>query len=151
MEKAAADTGCTSHFIKDRLIQNETHHVPINVRQPDGTCFKSNSKGEIPLHKDLPYSARTAHGFKNIKTNLLSVGQFCDAGCTAIFDKEKCEIRRNNNILLRGDREKRNGLWYIPLYTSEGAPLLTKVSKPTQYISSYEGAKTIGGECNNLH
>ena len=131
--------------MKDDDVINVTEHKPIAVRQPDGSRLKSSSKGEIPITQSLPKRAQIAHGFPNIKTNLLSIGQFCDSGCEAFFDNKSCTIKYEGNEILRGTRNHRNGLWYIPLLNYEGV----------NEISTSEGVKeniiTSDGYCNNLH
>ena len=118
------------------------NHTPIEVRQPDGTTFKSVSKGEIKINPKLPKQARVAHGFKDLKTNLISMGQLCDQGCTAMFDKEKCIIKHNNNQVIKGIRNHNNGLWYIPL-------------TGTKEVHTFEGEREKADRdkriCNNIH
>ena len=80
------------------------------MKQPDGSRFSSTSKGQLPILNELPLSARTAHGFKNLSINLVSVGQLWDSNCTAIFKKIYCEIIHNNKVILKGNRSQRTGL-----------------------------------------
>ena len=60
---AAIDTGCTSHFVQNDVINSKMYHTPMKVRQPDGTTLKSTSKGETKINQTLPKQARLAHGF----------------------------------------------------------------------------------------
>lgn len=101
------------------------------------------SKGHLPILKELPLPARTAHGFKNLSTNLISVGQLCDSDCTAIFKKQNCAIIHNKKVILKGTRNKRTGLWYVLLITSEGEKVLTSEGE--------QNSKLSGEHCNNVH
>ena len=49
--------------------------------------------------------------------SLISIGQLCDDGCTAIFDKTKLEVKKNNRIIIKGQRNYDDGLWDISLGT----------------------------------
>ena len=69
-------------------MRNKVQYQPIKVGQPDGTFFISSSKGKVPINNELPQPARIAHSFNNLRTNLMSLGQLCDYGCKATFDKE---------------------------------------------------------------
>jgi hypothetical protein len=43
--------------------------------------------------------------FKSMTANLISIGQLCDHGCIAMFDKEEVIMHHhNNNIILQGAR-----------------------------------------------
>jgi len=61
----------------------------------------SINRAELDLPM-LPLSARTTHIFPNLASaSLLSVGQLCDAGCTAFFNKTKLYIFFNGKIILQ--------------------------------------------------
>ena len=46
--------------------------------------------------------------------SLLSIGQLCDKGCVAIFDKTSLKILKNGKIVLTGNRNLHDGLWDVP-------------------------------------
>ena len=119
-EKGIADTSCTSHYLKTNSVINHRIHAPIQVKQPDGSHITSKNKGEIPILGELPQHAKSAHGFNELQTNLLSIGQLCDSNCIALFDKRKCRIIHNNKTVISGDRNHQTGLWEIPFNTSKG-------------------------------
>ena len=45
---------------------------------------------------------------------MLSIGQLCDDGCIAIFEKSKLLILKSGEIILSGHRNLTDGLWDIP-------------------------------------
>ena len=92
------------------MVCNKQNHILISIRQSDGSKFYSSSKGELPILQNLPLAVRVAHGFQNIKTNLLSIEQLCDHRCVAMFDKEKCILKHDNKKILEGKRSKVIGL-----------------------------------------
>ena len=69
----------------------------------------------------LPQQARTAHIFPQLASgSLLSIGQLCDAGYTALFDKRKLYIFYNGKIILQGTRQP-SRLWTIDAPTQHHA------------------------------
>eukprot|EP00804_Cyclotella_cryptica_P017161 CCRYP_003376-RA/>CCRYP_003376-RA protein AED:0.38 eAED:0.60 QI:0/0/0/1/0/0/3/0/327 len=50
--------------------------------------------------------------------SLISVTKMCDAGCKAVFSQNKCSIIHNGTIIMKGHKNKRKGLWYIPIQQS---------------------------------
>ena len=75
----------------------------------------------------------------------MSIGQFCDSGCDALFNKKSCTIKYKGKEILKGNCNHRNGLWYIPLLNCEGAnELSTSEGVETQLQRSDEC-------CNNIH
>ena len=86
----------------------------IHVQLPDGSRMISTQTSIIPI-TGLPIAARQAHLLQYLKTgSLLSIRQLCDSGCVATFNKDKVNIRHNNQLVANGPRIK-NGLWTIPI------------------------------------
>jgi hypothetical protein len=56
----------------------------------------------------------TAHVMPDMSHSLLSIGQFCDAGCEAVFDAKRVAITHNKQQILTGYRDW-NGLWKIAI------------------------------------
>ena len=48
-------------------------------------------------------------------SNLISIGQLCDDGCSILLDKAKMLAFKNNKLILKGFRNKSDGLWDIPI------------------------------------
>ena len=47
--------------------------------------------------------------------SLISLGQLCDDDCIAILDKNEINILKDSKIILKGRRNKTDGLWDIPI------------------------------------
>jgi hypothetical protein len=72
----------------------------------------------VDLHlPDLPPAARTAHLFPALgDTSLISIGQLCDAGCTAVFTATEVHIHLHNKVIIQGTRSlASNRLWTLDL------------------------------------
>ena len=48
--------------------------------------------------------------------SLISMGQLCDDDCLVVLSKKKLAVVKNNKIVLRGTRNKKDDLWDIPIY-----------------------------------
>jgi hypothetical protein len=75
--------------------------------------MQSTHLAQLPFAQ-LPKRAKMAHLFPDIKQPLLSIGQFCDVGCEAVFDAKTVTITRNQQTILSGTRNYQ-GLWTIPI------------------------------------
>ena len=96
-------------------IQPDTN--PIHVQLTDGSRMTSTKIGIIPIN-GLPLAAHYTHLFPSLKkVSLLSIGQLCDSGYVATSKKDKVNIRHNNQLVANGPRTK-NGLWTIPIPSS---------------------------------
>ena len=65
------------------------------------------------LQLPLPPSATDTNIVPGINTNLTSLGQLCDAGCTAHFNKNTVTIKHGNKIVTTGYRDPTTKLWMI--------------------------------------
>ena len=105
-----ADTGCTSHFLTEHAHLPQQPAPPLHVKLPNGEIMTSAGTMQLPIPSTLE-SAQKAHIFPALTSaNLLSIGQLCDDKCTATFTKEQLKITKNNNIILEGKRNNRNGM-----------------------------------------
>ena len=116
---AKADSGASTHSFSSTSVQCLHNIKPLingpNVKLPDGTSIIPDQTGQLSLH-GVSTKGNKVHIHKNLKnTALISVGQLCDDGCTATFDKNSLKISKNNNLVLQGYRNKSDGLWDIPL------------------------------------
>jgi hypothetical protein len=83
---------------------------PIIVTLPNGDTISSTHEATLPF-PDLPRHALTAHIFPDLHGHaLLSIGTFCDAGCTAIFSATEVAINFQGKTVLKGTRQP-PGLW----------------------------------------
>ena len=75
----------------------------------------------------LPTRALQAHLFPQLASgSLLSVGQLCDHGCTATFNKNELYIFHKGKIIVQGSRTK-NELWEIDTNPNPPSHLLNSV------------------------
>ena len=124
-----ADTGATGHFFSNEMQEhNDAGAAYINVNLPLTNIRPTNNGIEVLLPNSarmrsthtalldiqgLPQQAKTTHIFPNLASgSLLSIGQLCDAGCTALFDKKKLYIFNKGKIIMQGTRQK-SKLWTI--------------------------------------
>ena len=71
----------------------------------------------------LPPDARTVHIVPDLQNySLVSIGQLCEAGCTAHFDKTSVTVWYKNQPVLVGTREGPNGLWIFKPSQSQEIP-----------------------------
>ena len=91
----------------------------------------------LPLGS-LPTAACEAHVTPNI-TPLLSIGQLCDEGCTAVFPAQSILIFKDKSTLMKGYRDKTTNLWHIPIAQRKKQEHVAKYVKhgasPSQLVS----------------
>ena len=81
----------------------------------------STHEGHLDI-PTLPPAATLAHIVPEMTThNLLSVGQLCDAGCTATITRDKIEVTHDNTTILTGTRSDDTTLWHMD-FPSEVEP-----------------------------
>jgi hypothetical protein len=91
-----ADTGASGHYIQvtGAVVNKRPAMQPLTVLMPDGHSLTSTHIGELALPQ-LPAAARLCHIFPHLNMwSLLSVGQLCDHGCTALFTKHQLYIHQ---------------------------------------------------------
>ena len=67
----------------------------------------------------LPAAARKAHIFPSLSAGpLISIGQLCDSGCTAIFTATQVTIELDDSVILTGTRSPATRLWNVDLPSS---------------------------------
>jgi hypothetical protein len=117
---AKADTGATAHYFKpedSNILDNLkfTEQGP-QVRLPNNAIIKADQVGNLP-HMNLPLAATETHTFKDLKSaSLISIGQLCDVGCQAVFQKQDLKIYdAKKQLVITGTRNLQDGLWDIRL------------------------------------
>ena len=123
-----ADTACTGHFLSiDTKQQNFLKNIkinppPIQVEEPSGNIISSTHTATIPWHQ-APASACQGHLFPALQGKcLISISQFCDAGCTAMFTPTHVLIIHHGNVIIKGTRCHTTGLWKVPLTSTPSNP-----------------------------
>ena len=74
----------------------------------------SSHTGDLALPM-LPPEARLGHAVPDLHTNLLSMGQLCDAGCTVRFDSTTVSVIFQGTTILHGVRSPDTKLWHVNL------------------------------------
>ena len=116
-----ADTGTTGHFIALKDINILTDVQPVTpseamkIVMPDGQKLNSTLTGNLII-PHLPIPSRV-HAFPSLWGSLLSIGQLCDQGLIAIYDKEYVYIvnLETNDVVLTGIRDPSTKLWMIAI------------------------------------
>eukprot|EP00804_Cyclotella_cryptica_P027480 CCRYP_007451-RA/>CCRYP_007451-RA protein AED:0.41 eAED:0.39 QI:0/-1/0/1/-1/1/1/0/327 len=110
------DSGATDIYLKDSApLQNINYnHVPINVTIPNGKTMSSSASATVPIPQ-LPNEALSGYIIPGLNKNLISVTKLCAAGCTVQFSDHECIVTFNSIEVLRGKKNNKNGLWYVPL------------------------------------
>ena len=106
----------------------------------------STGTAQLPIPNTSP-QAQEAHIFPTLTSaNLLSIGQLCDDNCIATFTKNKLKITKNNQTILEGERNNGNGMWYIPIQSSQlteptpSANVITKLHPASELIQFLHAA-----------
>jgi hypothetical protein len=106
------DTSTMGHYLllDSACVEKRIATKPIHVMLPDGSAIQSSHEALLPFPQ-LLQAALQAHIFLDLRGQaLLSMGTFCDAGCTAIFDATSVKITYQGNVVLEGTRVP-PGLW----------------------------------------
>ncbi len=108
---------------------------PIVVTLPDGSTISSTHTALLNL-PELPAAARRCHVFPALSPtgSLLSIGQLCDQGCHALYDKDTVSIFHGNKLILQGLRSPVTRLWMVDLSPNNVAATV---------ISNESQAKTV--------
>ena len=78
---------------------------------PNGGVTQSIATAEVKL-PHVPKTARDAHIFLSLASgSLYSVGQLCDNGCEAYFNKTSCTITKKGKLVLSGTLTANSQLW----------------------------------------
>jgi hypothetical protein len=109
------DTGCTTHLCTPDtpLINKHITTEPITITIPDGNTMTSTHEGHLDIPA-LPPAATLTHVVPELSTHsLISIGQLCDAGCTAIVNRNTIDIEYEGNVVMSGDRSEATTLWHL--------------------------------------
>ena len=117
-KQAIANTGATGNYVDPITpppphTNKQTAINPIVVAMPNSNTVVSTYTRELIL-PSLPEAARQAHIFPHLPAGaLLSIGQLCDAGCAAEFDRTTFRIHHRGDIVLTGTQSSITKLWCI--------------------------------------
>eukprot|EP00978_Attheya_sp_CCMP212_P027606 scaffold92901_cov49-Attheya_sp.AAC.1 len=102
----------------------DSHTAPATYMSalcPNGSNVVSKTQATLNTIPQLPAKAKVARVFEEITSaNLLSTGQLCDAGCTAIYTSKDVKFVKGDVIIdtsgeciIEGKRNPTNGLWDV--------------------------------------
>ena len=119
---AIADSGASRHYL---MKSDENHCTDLKritngpcVKMPNNQFIRGTHSMQLRLHPSLSSEAQRAHSFDHLKSgSLLSIGQLCDDDCVAIFTKYDLRVMKDGTMIIKGHRNKSNGLWHVPLGT----------------------------------
>jgi len=139
-----ADTGAAGHFVTiDAPHKNKQVANPrITVVFPNGDTLHSTHTVELTLPL-LARAACQAHIFDNLDSgSLISIGQLCDHGCTAIFDKTQVTVSLDTKIVLQGSRSPSTKLWHlnVPPSSAHTVNIVTKSQNLSNRIAFFHAA-----------
>jgi hypothetical protein len=100
---AIADTGATSIFIMDGVdvVNKRPADTPLTINLPDGRKVKSSHVCDIAIPGLL--KVLTGHVVPHLAiASLMGIRPLCNAGCTVTFDRDKCDVIYEGNVILRG-------------------------------------------------
>jgi hypothetical protein len=125
---AILDSGASDNYGKETAPSEKktAKHDQISVTVPNGATMKSSHLTVFPI-PNLPTKAKEGYIIPGLNKNLISVTKLCDHGCKVLFSSNECIVMHNNVEVIRGERSKSNGLWYIPLTKVHGAHNITIV------------------------
>ena len=120
------DSGASDHYIAEAdvsLCNDVRNNAGPTVTLPDATTLTATKTAVLPLPNELQTLAKTGHVLPKLNSTLLSLGKFCDAGCTVHLNEKHININNNDRTILTGWRTPHNGLWEIPFHPTQKTTL----------------------------
>ena len=118
---AIADSGATQIFVMDGIpVHNKRKTTcPLKVALADGRQVTSTHMCDIII-PGLP-TTLMGHIVPEVSiASLFGIRVLTAAGCTIKFDNEKCVVKYNGTIILRGMKDPTTDLWTLPIVGSAG-------------------------------
>ena len=93
---------------------------PIPVHIADGHINKSSRKCNVDVLQ-WPAPATEGHIVPGIQTHsLLSVSKMCESDCEVHFKKNRCNVTKDDTVILSGPRDPTTTLWKLPISPKAG-------------------------------
>ncbi len=122
------------------LLDIQEATCPIEVSLPDGSRMWSSHTAILDMPQ-LPHAARTVHIFQELSNSLLSIGQLCDSGCTADYNKDTVTVRdQHRDIILVGHRCPQTRLWMVNLVRPQSAATIIHHESTANQVLFYHAA-----------
>jgi hypothetical protein len=113
---AVADTGATSFFLTKGAPSSNKRIAtnPISLTLPDRRKFMSTHVCNVNI-PGLP-TVLTRHILPDMTTaSLFGICILCKAGCTVVFDNDKCQVIFNKKVIVTGYKDSISDLWTLPI------------------------------------
>ena len=142
---AKPDTGASNHYFALRdapaLAKLTTVTDGPSVTLPNMSTITASKQGFLPLPNTISSKGSKTHVFKDItNASLISIGQLCDDGCQATFDKQKMSVSKNGEKIMSGIRNTSDGLWDIklpPAASNQSINAIIRKDKSKTELASY--------------
>lgn len=145
LHPAIMDTGATGHFLlcTAPCVNVRPASTPIQCQLPTGMHMVSTHEAELNIPNcTLPKEAIIAHIFPDLAAHsLISIGNFCDHGCEAVFTATDASIVKDGQTILKGYRNP-NGLWILDLQQPTKRTQLPQLPEPAVHISAMASSTT---------
>ena len=116
---AKDDSAATSHYWREEdkdFLTNVQDYKGPSVILPGADSLEPSNQGILPLSNKLSKQAKTPTTLPKLKSSsLISLGQLCDDDCVILLNKKKLYAIKEKVIVLEGNRNYIDGLWYIPI------------------------------------
>lgn len=141
IDTAIADTGATTgHYLPPQApITNINHNAgPTTVSTANGDLIHSLTTASLNL-PNLPPGTNVGLVMQTFANNLLSMGVFCDAGCTVTFTGNDIAIYNSaHKLIMRGFRETTGArMWRFSLINANAANAIHALV-PTASLPTYQ-------------
>ena len=135
-ELVVADTLTTGNYLTldSPCDNNKIVVIPLTICMLNGGIITSTHIALISK-TDLPIEALKAHIFPGLNKSLLSIGNFCDHGCQAVFNDKEVLIlnKRNGKMMMKGRQDPLSNI-YILNFTKRNN-LMTEFQTPDKYFA----------------
>ena len=138
------DSGATKSYIRkedESILSNVVRdNTQRQIILPNNEKINIERKGLINATSKLGTIAREASIVPQLKSaSLLSVGTLCDDNCTVHFDKHKVDIIKNNEIIMQGRRNNKDGLYELPIekVTTEKVNVIIRLDKDKMELANF--------------
>ena len=113
---AVADMSIASFFLTKGAPSSNKQIAtnPISVTLPDGHTIMSMHICNVKI-PGLP-TVLTGHILPDMtKASLFGICILCKAGCTVVFDNDKCQVIFNKKVIVTGYKDSISDLWTLPI------------------------------------
>mgnify|MGYP003332126172 CR=1 FL=1 len=113
---AIAEMEATNTYFctKTRLNRIRKEKNGLAIFQPNRSILEWDKTGLLP-YNESEEEAALCHIIPGLKVNLISIGQFCNVGYKAMFEKDMCKIFNDKGTIYEGEQDHKTGMWLIKI------------------------------------